>query len=123
MGDFSTEYHGNVTTGRKELHDLGALAGQFGSVGLGLRVLLEATIGDSIEFELYPGQVAFGGTADGVGFAAHGDVFGAFNEGLLPTGNEDIVQHGRVLRGMHGANHSAWDSAKRSGWDSASAAD
>jgi hypothetical protein len=123
VGDLSAEYHGNVTTGGKELHDLGALAGQFGSARFGLRVLLEGAIGDSVEFEVYPGQVAFCGMADGVGFTAHGDVLGALDDGLPLTGNEGSVPHGSVLCGRHGANHSGWDSAKRSGWDSASVAD
>jgi hypothetical protein len=55
------------------LYDLRALTGQFGSAGFGLRVLLEGAIGDSVECEVYPGQVAFGNTADGAGFAAQGD--------------------------------------------------
>ena len=49
----------------------------------------------------------FDGPADGVGFSAHGDVLGAVNKGPLPAGKEGIVQHGSVLCGWQGANHSA----------------
>jgi hypothetical protein len=59
--DLSAEYRGNVTTVGKELQDLRALTGQFGSAGFGLRVLLESAIGGSVECEVYPGQIALDG--------------------------------------------------------------
>jgi hypothetical protein len=53
---------------------------------------LEGAVVDPVEFEVYPARLSFGGTADGVGFAARSDVLGAAGKVLLPSGNEGLVQ-------------------------------